>query len=468
MRRHIQLWGTRVFMIALVIVAAQRWGMPFYKQYFTPKKVEVYVPTAKVQVGKFVVSFHEMGTLDAEKSVPVITEVGGKIISLIPDGTVISAGARLAEMDATELERELRNKLLAYQNTLADVDRAMAELEILKKSNETEVRQAEAQLEFDRNELDMAKSDLEKKKRLAEEKLVPLAEVDRADMTWRSKQLAVTKGELALELKRKEVESKERQKQADVRNVEYRADIARMDKEDVERRIESAVVTASTGGLVVITKDWTADGRRKLQEGDSVRPRQTICTLPDLSSMQVKINVGEADAPRISLGLPVLIRLEAVPNKVFHGTVKDISSLATEPSRWETNVTPGRKNFEVVVAVKEADPEVLKPGMTADVEFICEEMYHVIYVPIESVSERSGKTYVYVKEGGKYRQVAVETGKRNDNFVCITKGLTKGQIITLRDPTIAPEEEQPGTKENSTNGNGEKKKAAPLPGADEV
>jgi multidrug efflux pump subunit AcrA (membrane-fusion protein) len=46
-----------------------------------------------------------------------------------------------------------------------------------------------------------------------------------------------------------------------------------------------------------------------------------------------------------------------------------------------------------MVAVKESDPKVVKPGMTADVEFICDTVSNTIYVPLESVNERNGKTY---------------------------------------------------------------------------
>ncbi|NIM04484.1 MAG: hypothetical protein GTO55_01150, partial [Armatimonadetes bacterium] len=53
----------------------------------------------------------------------------------------------------------------------------------------------------------------------------------------------------------------------------------------------------------------------------------------------------------------VLIRLEAVPDRIFHGRVRDISSLATEARVWEGG-TPGKKNFEVIIAIKESDPKM--------------------------------------------------------------------------------------------------------------
>ena len=459
MKQQIKVWGIRILSIALIVFAIQHWGTPLYKQYFAPKKADVYIPTAKVKVGKFTISFHEIGNLDAEKSVSVNSESSGKIISIIADGKMVAAGDVIAELDTTDLEREVRNQKLAYENALADVDRAEAEFELLKKSNKTDFEQADAQLKFDENEHQLAKDDLAKKERLAAEKLIPGSQVDQAKGVVRSKQLAVDKGKAQLELKTKEIESKENQKKADIKNVEFKAEMAKISLDEAERRTEKATIKAPAAGLVVITNDWTGDGRRKLQEGDTVRPRQSICQLPDLSNMTVKVSVGESDAPKVHVDMPVLLRLEAIPDKIFHGTVKDISSLATEKSPWEGG-TPGKKDFEVSIAVKENDPKTIKPGMTADVEFICDIIKNAVYIPIEAVVERNGKTYVFLDNG---KQVPVTTGKYNDNFICIEKGLQEGQVIALRDPTRPLDAQEAGS---SAPGAEKEKKPVPIPGTD--
>lgn len=466
MKQQIKVWGSRVLVLAVIVAAGWYWGVPLFKQYFAPEKTETYTPTAKVRKGTFTISLHEIGALEAERSSSVIAQTNGKIISLVADGDLVTSGDILAELDTTDIEREVRNKKLAYENALADVDRAKAELDLLKESNKTDLAQAVAQLDFDKNELKLAREELAKKERLAAEKLIPRSQVDQAKGVVRSKELAVDKGTAQLELKRKEIESKENQKDADIRNVEFKAQMAKIGLEEAERQAESALIRAPSAGLVVIAKDWTPDGRRKLQEGDSVHTRQTICTLPDLSSMLVKANVGESDAPKLRIGMPVVIRLEAVPDKIFRGTVQDIASLAVEPSPWDPGFTPGRKNFEVTVAVKETDPKTLKPGMTADAEFICETVQEAVYVPIEAVVERGGKTYVFVKRGKEYRRTEVTTGKQNDNSVCILRGLDEGQVVALRDPTRTLEEQEAGA-EVPESGKKDEKKPAPIPGMSE-
>jgi HlyD family secretion protein len=146
---------------------------------------------------------------------------------------------------------------------------------------------------------------------------------------------------------------------------------------------------------------------------------------------------------------------------VLFRSVKEISSLAVESNPWQAGSTPGRKNFEVTIAVKETDPKTLKPGMTADVEFICDQLAKATYVPIESVIEQDGKTFVYVKEGKHYVRQRVSVGRQNDNFICVTKGLKTGQAITLRDPNLPTDEPDSATKTDS--GDAKKDKTAPTP-----
>ncbi len=464
MKQQLKVWGSRAFALVLLVLVVQKWGMPLYKQYFTKKETAIYIPSTQAKHGTFTVSFHEMGALQAERSVPVMSEINGKLIYLVSEGAMVKAGTKLAEVDTSDLKREVINQQLEYNNRQADIDRANAELDILKKQNETDLAEAQAQFDFDTNELALAKERLTRKQSLYQDKLVTRSEVDQAEMEVRSKELAVLKGKASLELKKKEVENKEQQKAAEVRNVKFRSQLSKMQLDEAERRVKKAVIMAPANGMVVLDTDWGPDGRRKLQSGDTVRPQQTILSLPDLESMLVKVQLGEADAPKVQIGLPVLIRLEAVPKRVFHGTVKNIASLATEPLPWERTSSSG-KSFEVVIAVKEVEPKTLKPGMTADVEFIRKTVKDAVYVPLEAIIEADGKTYVYVKNGKKWAKTEVKLGTSNDNFVCVTKGLNGSQAVALRDPTKTVEEQDTAAAEGGSDVDMSKKvkEVAPMP-----
>ncbi len=465
MKEQIKLWGIRIIVLLLVLMAGQKWGVPMYKQYFTKKVTSAYIPTTKVKFGQFTVSFHEMGALQAERSVAVNVEINGKLIYLISEGAIVKPGTKLAEVDTSDLQREVLNQQLAYNNTLADVDRANAELDILKKQNETDLAETQAQFDFDKNELTLAKDRLTRKQSLYTDKLVTRSDVDQAEGEVRSKEFTVKKGDATLKLKVEEISNKEAQKSAEVRNIKFRTQMAKRSLDEAQRRVDKAIVTAPAPGMVVLDTDWGPDGRRKLQAGDSVRPQQTILSLPDLTSMQVKIALGEADAPKVQIGLPVLIRLEAVPKRVFHGTVKSMASLATEPSPWERTGNTG-KTFEVIIAVKEVEPKTLKPGMTVDAEFIRKSVAKAMYVPLEAIVESGDKIFVYVKNGSGWRKQVVKLGISNDNFVCVTKGLAMTDVVALRDPTKPIDEQNAGATSSGDETSSDKTKpktAVPIP-----
>lgn len=460
MKKQFRVWGTRTFSVVLLVLALQKWGSPMYKQYFVSKKTEVFVPTAKVLKGPFTVSFHEIGTLEAVNSKVIISSVTGKIIKLIPEGSVVKQGDVLVELDTTEMQRDVRQAELAYQNALADVEKAKSDLEMLKASNETDRRKTQAQYDFDKNELDRSKQELARQQRLADKKLVPGSAVDKAEFDVRSKELALTKSEMDIELKNKDLKNKEDQQMAVIRKVEFAGNIAQATLDEAKAKLNNTQIKAPADGMVVLSDFWSGDSRRKYKEGDMASPKGAICQLPDLSSMMVQVKVGEADAPKVRLGLPVKVRLEALPSKIFDGTVKEIASLATESDPWSGDM-PGRRNFEVSISLKVADPKTIKPGMTADVEFICDSIADAVYVPLESVTEINGKTFVFVKSSKGFEKKTVALGRNNDNYVVVARGLDKGEIIALRDPTKPIDEQD--TNAGKTEEKEQKKKPAPLP-----
>lgn len=446
-------------LVFIALAGLIAWAGPKqWNKWFKKEAEQVFIPTAKAEKGEVVISLKELGNIEAERSIEVSSEIEGKIIFMAQEGQTVSAGQLLVQLDDTPLRNRLRETTLQYGNAQAQVDKAKLEMDILKEQNRTEVDQQEAQLNFDKTELERARANLEKKQRLAEDKLIPQSEVEVAEIDVRSKEFAVRRGEASLELKRKEVESRENQKLADVQNVEFSAQMAKSAMDEAESALSRAAIKAPASGLLVINKTWTPDGRRKFKEGDGVYPRQQIIQLPDLTSMLAKVQVDEADIAKVRVGMKARISLDALPGKKFTGEVKEISSLATEAMPWETTSSPGRKNFEVVIKVAHPANSPLRPGMTASVEIVNDSIPNAVHVPIEAVFEKKDKRVVYVKNGKNYREQAVKVGKRNETVVVIESGLKANQVVALRDPTRQSTEEAPEAEPAA--------KPAPIPTAE--
>ena len=445
-------WIMRILVLSAIVAAVWNWGPGIYRKHFVTEQKAPFVPTGKVRQGVFVISVHELGSLKAERSVSIISEIEGRITKLAQDGTNAKPGDILVELDTTALEQRVREAQLRYENQAAQVVKAQAELDLLKEQNKTDIEQQQAQLDFDKTELQRAVQQKAKKKRLAADKLIPATEAEDAELDVASKQLAVDKGTKQLDLKKKEAESKEAQQNGVKANVEFQAKMMEEDFVRTKRQLGQAILKAPASGLIVVGKTWMgSEGLQKFKVGDMVYPRFRMIELPDLTDMLVVSLVGESDAPRVRVGMPVVIRLDALPDRTFHGEVSDISSLATEPGYHEENPTPGRKNFEVRIKVKESDPARLKPGMTADAEFIIDRIPNAIYVPIEAVIEKEDRTVVYVKRSNRFEPVTVRTGKESDNFIIITRGLAKGEVVALRDPARLYEEQESAPAGKTTN-----------------
>ena len=146
--RHVFAWIARLIFIGLLIYVGYRWGMPLYRQYFVPKKVEAYIPATTVSKGSFTVSFHERGQLNAEHSVFVATPIQGKILKIIADGATVKKGDVIADLDITDLVRDVSTQELNYQNALADVSRAKSDLDILKAEDANELAQSQLDLDL--------------------------------------------------------------------------------------------------------------------------------------------------------------------------------------------------------------------------------------------------------------------------------------------------------------------------------
>jgi multidrug efflux pump subunit AcrA (membrane-fusion protein) len=118
----------------------------------------------------------------------------------------------------------------------------------------------------------------------------------------------------------------------------------------------------------------------------------------------------------------------------LHGKVSNVSQVAGQESPWQRS-TEGASSFEITVLIEGTDPRI-RPGMSAIVDLIIDEVPDSVYVPQESVFEEGDDTIVYIDTGRDYEKRPVELGTRNNNHVIVTAGLDGGERVCLRDPTL--------------------------------
>jgi HlyD family secretion protein len=434
---------------------------------------ETWVPTTLVRKGGFDVSLVAVGALKAKQSTTVVVDAWGTVVWTVEDGTRVKKGDRILQLQSDMLIRQLqeretglvnakqkvedtrRDRTLEWQNAQTQHQKGVQEMEILQAQNKSTIEQAEAQLEFQQTELALARVQYSKNQRLAEEKLVPQTVVDADSAAVKAKEFALEKAKGDLDLKKGQLASNELQKKQEVERLKFAADMAkgRIDSEvgnaklnvdttkrqrdDLIEQLNKTIVTAPADGIVVLANRQDDGQPRPIRPGDQVGRNQKVCELPDLSRMEVVLEVEQKDIAPIRVGLPVRIRLDPFPDRVYQGRVAEVATMA-KASQVEGAWFDANKNtFTTLIEIKGADPERLRPGMNATLEIYSDHIDNVTYLPLEALFQQGGRSIAYLHEGNRFRPVPLTLGQRNKDKVVVRKGLKPGQRIAMVPPPSA-------------------------------
>ena len=396
------------------------------------------LPTAPARKGKFEITLMAVGEVATAKSLSVTAPFRGKIVYLADEGYV-KKGELLVALDTTDLEEQRRKKQLEvelaedrYRNKKREVDLQLTQLENKRADAASDVEIARAAYEE-------KKRAYERTERLVEKGLYPKVRLEEARFALLQAEKNLRKAERRLQEVEKEVQTRKNMLLTELKGVESEWETKKRELADLERKIAAARFYAPTSGLVIHASAWRGGNFGKVQVGDETWPGQVILTFPDTSEILSIMKVEEARIQEVRVGQKVRVRVEALPGKVYTGTVirkGDVAITQLRRRRFFFSGEEQSKGFEVRVRIEDADDR-LRPGMTTRNEIILETLDDAVYVPMEAVFEKDGKTVVFVKEGDRYRMVPVRLGKRSDVEVQVLEGLRGDEEVFLADPTKA-------------------------------
>jgi HlyD family secretion protein len=321
------------------------------------------------------------------------------------------------------------------------------------------LRQLEDELLLRRSELAVAKQKAEASKRLADKKFIAQAQLENDQVTLEKVKLAVKTAETQLALFKKYEFSKQcstllagyqealnklqrtirsnrsRMAQAETRftTAKRRYEMELTQREELERQLKACVIKATVPGLVAygdLNAGSNYNYNYPIEEGASVRLRQTMLTIPDMSQMGVKVNVHESQIKKVRIGQPVKVRVDAEPGKELDGRVAELAIL---PDSSSTRYTPNLKVYPCTIHINGYHPW-MKPGMNAKVEIIVDQLADVLYVPVQSVEVEADLHFCYISNGGALERREISTGLFNDEFIEVRNGLQGGESVALALP----------------------------------
>ena len=189
---------------------------------------------------------------------------------------------------------------------------------------------------------------------------------------------------------------------------------------------ERTVTAPSSGSIVELNAKVgaTVTGGMIMGEGDTSGGKQCM-QIADLSKMKVTVQVGEKDIAKIAVGQSANVTYPAFPDIVSQGTVTSIASVANSDA---ANGGGGSVTFNVDILIEAPDAR-LKPGMTAEVSVVTEQLNDVVMVPTMALMTEDGEHY-YVNvatdgEGKQTRRVKVTVVTQNDNDAVVGKTQVK-------------------------------------------
>lgn len=189
---------------------------------------------------------------------------------------------------------------------------------------------------------------------------------------------------------------------------------------------ERTVKAPSSGSIVELNAKVgaTVTGGIVMGEGDTSGGKQCM-QIADLSKMKVTVQVGEKDIAKIAVGQNANVTYPAFPDIVSQGTVTAIASVANSDA---ANGGGSSVTFNVDILIDAPDSR-LKPGMTAEVSVVTEQLDDVVMVPTMALMTVDGEHY-YVNlatddEGKETRRVKVAVVTQNDNEAVVGKTQVK-------------------------------------------
>ncbi|HEX8203643.1 MAG TPA: efflux RND transporter periplasmic adaptor subunit, partial [Isosphaeraceae bacterium] len=331
----------------------------------------------------------ERGSLESTITVDGVCELMGvqnKIIALVAEGTKVEKGQVVCRFDSSEIDKNIAQQEIKAKQAHAkiqtskqqlEIDRNKAEADIIaaevefkvaqltlemfeKGTNPADIDEAQSKISLASKEYEKAKEEYDQMQGLVKKGFRSPAQLRALENTLAQYKFQKSSEERRLtvkkdyEAKKTNVENMAKVDQASKKIGQMKATLTATlvkDQSEVESAVathtiedqqlkefqaqkEKTVIKAEQAGIVAYANDRWYDPSSQVREGATVYSRQKIFSLPDLSNMQVKVNVHESLVKKIRPGLTAEIRVDAFPNLVLTGVVKTVSNLADSNRGW--------------------------------------------------------------------------------------------------------------------------------------
>lgn len=184
---------------------------------------------------------------------------------------------------------------------------------------------------------------------------------------------------------------------------------ARANTERARNQQDFMKLVAPSDGVVI---------KRDGEIGELIAVNQPVFWLAVHSPLRVSAEVDEEDISRIRIGQSVLLRADAAPGRVMHGTVQAVTPKGD----------PIARSYRVRIALPADTPLMI--GMTTEVNIVIRREAHALLIPLTAVRG----TTVWRVIDGRLRAASVVIGAKDANSVEVLRGIGRDDAILLNPP----------------------------------
>jgi len=360
--------------------------------------------------GDLVTGIEVTGTLASEASQPLgpppLTDVWEfKISFLGPEGMDVKQGMPVLRFDTTMLQRRLDEKTAEADEARKQIEKERNDLALGTKDERLKLAEAEARLRKTSLKLEAPPdvAGINERKTAEIENAIAKREANSIRSRVRSLEQAAAARIALLESKQKEASAVVARTQDSIRQMS---------------------VVAPRDGTVIYITNWRGE---KKKVGDSVWKAERVVEIPDLNRMKAEGEVDEVDAGRVAIGQRVTLRLDALPDEEFHGTIVS----AGRTVQRKKNTQDPLKVLRVDVKLDRTDPAKMRPGMRFQGTIELARVRNAVLVPREAIFVSSQGPYVQRRGAFAVDRVPLRLGRENDKSVEVVAGLSAGDRVLV-------------------------------------
>jgi HlyD family secretion protein len=324
---------------------------------------------------------------------------------LVSEGDHVKPGQLLLQLDDADARAQAAKALAQLRAAEADLHAAQS------GGTHEEVLTARADLEKAQAERADAQRNLEAVQRLQQNGAAAPAEVEAA----RSR---LTKANADVQLLQSRLNG--RFSSPEITKVQANATQARAAYEAAQDLLKNLNIRAPFAGTVY---------QLPVRPSSYVNGGELLVQVANLEQVQVRAFVDEPEIGRLAVGEKVQIRWDAIPGRVWEGTLTRVPvSVSTVGTRTVGETTTRIDNFD----------RKLLPNVNVTVSIVTARHDNALTVSREAVHDINGKHYVYKINGQKLQAQEVQTGISSLTRVEITQGVSPNELIALGAVNLAP------------------------------